>query len=229
MAQAYWVSLWVLPNTQQLYDMFGRDLIDEETLKKQIIINDVKPEWVDRLVELSQRLPSRTEARMINRVRRMPKEKIDRILQAERIHIDYQDDYRLFIENQQLDNIYSRSITELSTHFERGYINEDEFRDGITNLNLSSLEVDSSVDLSNLRKSKKILDTDVMSLRLEFRKRAKGLVGDPALVVEEVNKLANKLSTIIKDRNLVDSIVDNEKARLGLPVDLTDDLDLQEE
>ena len=223
-SDAYWGSHWVLPNTQQLYDMFGRNIIDEETLKKQIIINDVKPEWVDSLVELSHRLPSRTEARMINRVRRMDSDKIDRILQSELIHEDFKEDYKLFIENQQLDNIYTKLIGEYSDQFEKGYIERDAYREAIADLNLSELEVDANTRLFEMRRAGRILDTDTASLRLEFRKRVKGIKADPDALNNEVSTLTNKLFTVIRDRALVDSIVDNEKARIGVVVDLNDDL-----
>ena len=212
-AMAYWNSHWRLPETSQLYEMYGRGIITEETLVKQLIVNDIHPDWVGRMVDLSRRIPSRTEARLINRTRKMSSDKMQRILRAERIHPEFEEDYRFFLENQELDTLQLRQIDEIAEQFRKGYISEDDFREFLSGTVYSDQEVDTRVDIEYNRRMTDLLDDKVQALKLAFRKN----------LIASVEEFDSLLSEYILDAEIRALIIDTEAFRKGLPADLEDE------
>ena len=217
---AYWGSHWVLPQTGALYEMFGRGIIDIDLLKKQLIINDNHPDWIDKFVELSQRIPSRTEARLISRVRRLTDDKLDRILKAERIHPDFLEDYRFFLQNQELDTIQLQELSRSKDLFISGYITEEAYKEMLSNSVLSIAEQEGSLRRDILDQLKDITDRDVNSVITLFKKQAKlGLKEEPPLSIDRGN-LDALLIPLIPNIAVRDSRIDNVMADIGLDFDL---------
>lgn len=221
-SKAYWGSHWVLPGTGELYAMFGRGIISKDTLKEQLIINDIKPEWIEKLVDLSQRIPSRTEARLISRVRRISEDKLDRILQNERIHPDFLEDYKYFLQNQELDTIQLQELSRYKDLFIQGYISEEAYKEQLSTSVLSTHEQEASLRRDQADQLKDIIKRDVDSTIDIFKIRAKAFIKDENPDGIQRALLEVDLKKLIPNVSVRDSIIDNVFANLGLEFDLED-------
>lgn len=226
--EAYWGSHWDLPNTSELFAMFGRGIINEEELRTQLTINDIHPKWIDRIKELSVRFPSRTEARLINRVRKLSKEQITKILDNERIHEDYKEDYAFFLNNQELDTIRLQMAREYNKQQSKGYISSETLTTKLSRIPFSSeelgdlqselndfviedspysaLEILATRKLNDLKMWTEIKDTDLHSIKNRFLWEFK-----QDLMTKEEFRI--EVSKIIVNVELADSIADNIMAR----------------
>ncbi len=62
-SKAYWHAHWRLVSVGDLYDLFHRKEITADELTKQLIFHDYRPEWTDKLLELSYSLIPRVDLR----------------------------------------------------------------------------------------------------------------------------------------------------------------------
>ena len=152
-SQMYWGAHWVMPTTEQVFDLLALGYIDEVTARQQLVINDISPEWVDKIFELRVRLPSRTELRLIMRRMKIPDELIQRIFDFERIHPDFQDYYKAMMINWDLDSINGKIATEALGQFVDGLLTEDEVRAHLQAALSSPLEIDRQIELAVLRRN----------------------------------------------------------------------------
>ncbi len=201
-ANAYWGSHWDLPNTNELFSMFGRDIIDKAKLEQQLQINDIHPDWIQPILELSERFPSRTEARLINRVRKMDQSLIDRILKNERIHPDFLEDYSFFLNNQELDTIKLQTAKVYQDQYERGFITVEEFTDHLKDSPYSEIEKVALIKMSNERVITDIKKLNIDSIKRDFAWKFKQGSAD-------IQDIRLEVAKIVRHPELADSIGDN--------------------
>ncbi len=245
-SEAYWGAHWELPNTSELFEMYGRGIINLEQLKAQVIINDIHPDWIDNIVALAEKIPSRTEARLMGRGRKLTDKQMDIILDAERIRDDFKDDYKFFLQNQEIDNIRIQLAREYLEQMEKGYITEQEYtfklqnlpfekeeisdnqiniiKSNITDSLYSPLEILANTKLANEKINTRIKDLDIGSIK----NRAKRDFKEGRLTDEEIR---TQIATVIKHEGLADAIGDNLLSQLGadFSIDLIELLFVSEE
>lgn len=219
-SNAYWGSHWILPSTGQLYEMLGRKIISPIELRRQLEINDLHPDWIPKLIELSRELPNRTEARMIQRTRKMEKVKLQRIMDNARIHEDYQEDYEFWLENQELDTLNLQWIKQIRDMFVKGYRTEEQFKEALAKSIYSEEEQKRVLEIDILKKEEKINDMRLQTLVLQNRKNT---ISD--------GQMMDSGGTFVSDRRLLEVKAELEQARKGLlvEIDLGTDLGSEED
>lgn len=65
-AENYWAAHWALPSAGQGFEMFQRDIIDEDILKMLLKSLDVMPYWRDQLIKLSYTPLTRVDVRRMH-------------------------------------------------------------------------------------------------------------------------------------------------------------------
>ncbi len=154
-AQMYWDSHFIMPSTQEVYDMEALGMINEVQGKAQLVINDISPLWVDKIWDLRKRLPSRTETRMMLRRKKMPDELLERIFRFERLHPDYIEHFKYMLINWDIDSLYGRIINEAIGHYQDGLMNEETLRLLCTDHLASEAEVDAYTELAKMRQDER--------------------------------------------------------------------------
>lgn len=66
-AKGHWGAHWGLPSVTQAFEMFHRDVIDEETLGLLLRVQDVMPFWRDKLTQIAYRPVGRIDTRRLFR------------------------------------------------------------------------------------------------------------------------------------------------------------------
>jgi len=166
---AYWDAHWVELGNSQIYEMFNRGIIDEDEMKAQLLIADNNPKHIDKLVEISRRLPSRTELRMILDRVDMSEELIDRILKAEGIHEDYHEVYKLFALNFNAARENNRLAVQAMTMYREGYFNIEQLTAVLKEARYTDLEASIAVESSKLKRSQEMLDNYKNGLIYDYR------------------------------------------------------------
>lgn len=62
-ARKFWYSHWVPPSPRQSYEMLHRGLIDEEELNRLLRINDIMPNYREKMVQIAYTVPGRVDIR----------------------------------------------------------------------------------------------------------------------------------------------------------------------
>lgn len=65
-AENYWMAHWELPSIRQVFEMFQRDIIDEDTLNMSLKALDVMPYWRDRLTGIAYNTLTRVDIRRMH-------------------------------------------------------------------------------------------------------------------------------------------------------------------
>lgn len=140
--EAYWASHWVLPSTEQVYEMLHRGLrspytgstMTEDDVKTFLREADIDPRWRENLVELSYKLPGRIEARWGVEWGVWDWTRMEEFLKADGIHPDWIPD----TIKAEKANVFREHIgavkSILVSKYQDGFISEEELKNRLQKL-----------------------------------------------------------------------------------------------
>jgi len=160
----WWRAHWVLVPLGNLYQMFHRGIIDAGTLSAQLKYHDYTPEWRDRLVKLSWRLPGRIDARWMFRWGEIDVTQLRDLLVAEGLDPEWADRVAsAYAKNQWLVEI-NRLRDNLKADFVKGYAVEGQLRAGLAALGYPSAWIDFHVRDAVEDADRRLRDSTVKAL-----------------------------------------------------------------
>lgn len=138
-AKAYWEAHWRLPSPERIYEAFHRGILSEEEVKKYIVWHDYKPEPragvkisdVDLMLELTYRLPTRTEIRMMYEQGLASDEEVKEVVKAEGIHPKYIDKFVQWVKSFMVRDEMRSIERESRRLFAKGVIDENAYKDAL--------------------------------------------------------------------------------------------------
>jgi hypothetical protein len=139
-SNAIWDSHFTLPSNSELFDMYQRGIVTKEQLAKQLEINDIAPEWIDRIIQISKRYPTMPELRMMARRMPMPEELVTSALEAQGIREEYYPYFVTMFRDWDIDSVRGRRQTQIIGAYEEGILSDDEFRNIIASTGASTNE-----------------------------------------------------------------------------------------
>jgi len=162
-AKAYWEAHWQLPSPEKIYEAFHRGILSEDEVRKYIVWHDYKPtprpgiskSDVDIMLELTYRLPTRTEARMMYEMGLLGDQEIQEIVKAEGVHPKYQDKFKRFIKEFALRDDLRRIEREARYLFIQDKIDESEYRKYLKEARIPGEFHDLFVMLAKMEKERK--------------------------------------------------------------------------
>ena len=167
--EALWHSHWRLPSTEQLFTMRHRDLINDATLKRMLITNDIHPAWVDRMQKIAFEVPRLVDIRTgfefgamdengfrINLLKRgYDPADIDWVVEASK-NVVKRDDF-------------NRVRTQLVNNFVSGYIDKATLRNQLLAQGVYFEVVDLNVQEAELKRDNTLADDYVDAVLDEFQ------------------------------------------------------------
>ncbi len=134
--EAYWASHWVLPSTEQVYEMLWRGLTSPYTGQRMTIEDvatflkeaDIDPRWRENLIQIAYRLPGRVEARWGLEWGIWPLQKFEEFIRAEGVHPDWVGDVLAAEKANVFREHISAVASVLRRKFREGYLTSDEIR-----------------------------------------------------------------------------------------------------
>jgi len=168
-AKAWWHSHWIMPPNRDLFEMFYRGLIDMETLRKQIIINDYYPEFVDKYIEIAYKLPTRMDLRLMSQRIRLDPEKVDEVIKAEGLREDWVKPYRETVLNYRLGDLHSRLANEGRQQFKDGFLTLEEYKKILEEALYSEKEQEAMIRIAELEKRYEYIKDIYTIVKNEFK------------------------------------------------------------
>jgi len=216
-SNAYWEAHWELPPLTSLYEAFHRGIISEKELRKYIVWHDYKPSArpgisksdVDIILELTYRLPTRTEARMMYEMGLISDPEIQEIVKAEGIHPKYQDQFSKFIKEFALRDDLRRIEREARYLFVQGKIDESKYREYLSQARIPSDYHDFFVKLAQMEKERKTKENEQQLREITYSQFAYAFRQN---ILSESEFLA-KLRELGYTENAAKLILDIERAR----------------
>jgi len=137
---ALWDAHFTLPSNMELFTMYNYGIITYEQLHKQLIVNDIAPEWVDRITQIAKRYPSMPELRMMARRNPMPTELVESALRAQGIKEEFFPYFVAMFNDWDVDSIQKRRQTRYISSYEAGILSDDEFQTLVADTGVSTHE-----------------------------------------------------------------------------------------
>jgi len=132
----FWRAHWVLVPLTQLYEMYHRGIIDEDTLRTQLRYHDYTPEWRDKLMAISWDLPGRIDLRWAYEWGVIDEEELKQWLIKTGIGPEYVDVVvKAWIANLMREEIMGL-VREAIEDRAEGWIDDEEFRARLRDLGL---------------------------------------------------------------------------------------------
>lgn len=174
-ATTFWTSHWVLVPINQLYEMFHRRIITAAILREQLVFHDFRPEWVNKLVELSYRLPTRVEARFLYDIIGLEDPEIRQILEAEGFAPLNVDRMMFYVKGFRLRALYGRMENTARRFFREGLFSEEQFTELLEGGNFAPEVIEVDLKLAMLERDFETKRDLIQAYREGFRK---GLVSE---------------------------------------------------
>jgi len=144
-SNALWEAHYTFPSNRELFTMYNIGLITQDELRKQLVLNDIAPRWVDNIMAIAKRYPTMPELRMIARRMDIPTELVEKGLSAQGIREEYFPYYVTMFKDWDVDNIRGRQQTALLKTFTSGILNDEELRTALTTTGASENEIEELV------------------------------------------------------------------------------------
>ena len=215
-----------------LYEAFRRGIITEKELEKYLVWHDYKPTArpgisksdVQIVKELTYRIPTRTEGRMMYEMGLLTDADIDKIVKAEGIHPDWRDKFKDFIKQFALRDDLRRIEREARYLFIQEKIDESTYRSYLSKARVPQQFHDLFVELARLEKLRKQREAEMTERSLtysqfanafrrgiineeEFRARLRGLgYADDVVDLLVDIEIDRKYESL--ERQLIDAIED---------------------
>ncbi len=200
---AFWFAHWQLPSTTQLFDMLHRGVINDATLTRMLIQNDIHPAWIERIKRIAFEVPrlvdirtgyefgGLTEEAFVHNLtkRGYDPEDITWIVQASK--------------NTILRDDFNRVRTQLVAEFVEGYTTEDTLRDSFDMLGLNHDTIDMNVREAKLKRN------------IQYRKKYEDAILDKYQKEEITEAQArDMLKDIVVDVPILDNKIEERQLRM---------------
>jgi len=184
-ADAAWTAHWIIPTVSQANEMLHRGDIDEDEHTALYILNDIRPEDIDKLRALTWKFPGRIESRWMFRWGEYDVTDLRDALVRDGLNPDYAEAAaRSVAKNQFLSDI-NRQISNSKASFVKGYTLEGTLRGDLEALGLRSEMVEYHVVDALADRERAIHDEELRTLRAQY---ARG-----ALTMDEVIAMATPI------------------------------------
>jgi hypothetical protein len=147
---SFWHAHWRIPSRQEAVEMFHRGLIDLQGVQDLLVLNDIMPEWVDPLMALTFRTPSRAELERIVEVEDVPEERLVAWLKADGISDELIPTYLALVRGRRLIRIHTRVETLVRRGLRDGFLQEEAFRGIMKDFRFSPAVIDAELKLAKL-------------------------------------------------------------------------------
>jgi len=215
-SRAYWEAHWQLPAPTQLYEAFHRGIISEDELRKYLTWHDYKPtprpgiskSDVDIMLELTYRIPTRTEARMMWEMGLLTDAEVDEIVKAEGVHPRYREKFKRFIKEFMIRDEIRAVEREARRLYAKGRLTKDEYINILRAARIPKEFYDIYLQLAEIEKKKYLQDTKEASRELSLSK----LIGAWKYGLITEDELRERLKELGFEDNDINIIIGLEKA-----------------
>jgi len=171
-ADASWTAHWIIPSIGQADDMLHRGMITEEQHTGLYILNDIRPQDIDRLRALTWSLPGRIEARWMFRWGEIDATDLRDFLVKSGLDPEYADmAARAMAKNQFLSDI-NRQVANIKGDYARGYSVEATLRADLAALGQRSEIVEYHVIDAMADRTRAMHDEELRTLRAQYARGA---------------------------------------------------------
>ncbi len=193
-ADAAWTAHWIIPTVSQADEMLHRGDIVEKEHRALYILNDIRPEDIDKLRDLTWKFPGRIESRWMFRWGEYDIADLEDALVRDGLNPDYAPAAaRSIAKNQFLSDI-NRQIGNSKASFVKGYSLEATLRADITALGLRSEMVEYHVVDALADRERAIHDEELRTLRAQYARGAMTMADVLAavepIIIDEVARTA---------------------------------------
>jgi len=162
----YWEAHWRLPSFENIRDAFWRGIISLDEFKKYIVWHDYKPEPrpgisksdLEIMSSLSYELPGKIDARWMYEWNVIDGDVLKTLLKYTGLHPDWIENVAKTYMINILRDDYGRIRSSLERLYEDGWINEDNLREGLKELNFRPEVIDAIVKWAKYERQYKMLD-----------------------------------------------------------------------
>jgi len=167
-AEAFWTAHWIIPTTGQADTLLHRGDIDEEAHTALYILNDVRPQDIEKLRGLTWSLPGRIDARWLFRWGEIDVSGLRDLLIKGGLNPEYADRVASATAKNQFLTLINRQIANSKTDFVKGYSLEATLRSDLTILNLRPEMVEYHVQDALADRTRAIQDRELATLRSQY-------------------------------------------------------------
>ena len=180
-----WGKHWVLPGVELLYEMFGKKIIDFETLTMMLKFHDFEPVWRDRLIKNAYALIPRVDLRRAYMYRIPGFEDLTERYEMLRYSHDDAVTMDTIAKRFALTRYYTRLETVARAAFRKGRLTEDELREILVKVNTPEAAIDLIIEAENMARAsavREVAEEPSTPGRTDMRWMAEwGLIGLPEL------------------------------------------------
>lgn len=125
-----WAAHWLLPGSEQGFEMLHRNILKEDELKALLKALDIMPFWRDKLIQLSWNIPTRVDVRRFWEMRTINEPRLRELYTAMGYHGRDLDDYVLWTK------IYT-AFPDLLARYKNGWITLEDVKREVIGMGMS--------------------------------------------------------------------------------------------
>ncbi len=225
-AKAYWRSHWELPSIQMGYEMLHRGVIQQTDLDTLMRTLDIMPYWRDKLIEISFNPFTRVDVRRMYKVGVLTEAEV----KESYLDIGYNDAKATkmmeFTVANALEEERDLTKSEVLTAYKEDIITESEARNLLSDLDYSTLALNTLLSIANFQKAKKVRELSIAQIKKLYviemigRNDAVSRLGALNFRGEETALLLNEWDFDIntKDRKLTVAQLDKLLSNAIIPI-----------
>jgi len=193
-ADAFWTAHWIIPTTSQADTLLHRGDITEPEHTALYILNDIRPEDIDKLRGLTWSLPGRIDARWLFRWGEIDVGGLRDLLVKGGLNPEYADQVAEATAKNQFLTLINREISNVKADYVKGYSVEDNLRGGLGVLGLRSEMVEYHVQDALADRARGMRDEELRTLRSQYARGAMTMAAVMAaaekIIVDEDARIA---------------------------------------
>ena len=172
---AFWAAHWILPSPNQMFEMFQRRIIDEETLDVGIRALDFPPFWRDALKQIAFRPLTRVDVRRMHALG---------LLDEDELTLHYQD-LGFSPENAALQTEFTlafnapkeekseefRDLTrsQILSFLRKGLFNEEQAREQLSAIAFADDDIETIISLELIKIGEEAVDNEIRVIRARLK------------------------------------------------------------
>ena len=127
-SQAFWGAHWLIPSRAEAVELYHRGRYTLQDVTKWLELNDLRPDTIPDLLELTFRTPSRAELERIAEVSDVPEPQLRAWLRADGVSEELLPTYLTMVRGRRLIRILTRVESLVRTEVEAGRLQVEEAR-----------------------------------------------------------------------------------------------------
>lgn len=174
-AKRYWASHWDLPSVQMGFEMYHREVINEDELNKLMRALDIMPFWRDKILKISYNIPTRVDLRRMYELGLIDDTELERRLR----HYGYSpEDAKLMLEYYRVEREYSQlaekaegrglTKTEILSAYTNEMMSYDEALEALKDLHYGEEEAELFLILEEYKQSKTLRDKKIKLIKEKY-------------------------------------------------------------